>query len=528
MYQALLTRRYLLSHVMPLLSALAVALCTAMVLVVWSVMGGFLNLLLDSGKSMIGDVSITWPVVGIARYETLIDRLKNDPLVADATPTIETLGLLSLPSGDTKTVQVFGVEPAGYHAVTGYYDRLWWKVLAPAATSPPVTNAPAPPTSDAEPSADHAEQPKAVDIRSQYPETMAQADEAGRSLRERDPQTGMERPAIVLGLEVSRPNNERTPEGFIRPRYDFMPSREVTLQVMPLSRRGVPIRPEARTLPVANEFRTGLYEADANWVIVPLAELQRMLMLDQAERTVEDETGVARVEIDSEGRERFVRPTKVVVEPARATTILIRAAPGVAADALNERCKQLYESFYADFSASTRLPDPDRILIYTWENKPGLSDFIAAVKKETALVLVLFGFISSTAVFLVFAIFWSMISEKTKDIGVLRAIGASRLGVAWLFLRYGLLIGVVGSLTGGALAFLIVHNINPIHEWMGHALGITVWDPKIYYFSEIPNRVEPSKALIVLSFGVLSSALGALIPAARAAFMDPVRALRFE
>ena len=58
MYQALLTRRYLTSKLMPLLSALAVTLCTAMVLTVWSVMGGFLNVLLDSGKTIIGDVAI--------------------------------------------------------------------------------------------------------------------------------------------------------------------------------------------------------------------------------------------------------------------------------------------------------------------------------------------------------------------------------------------------------------------------------------------------------------------------------------
>jgi lipoprotein-releasing system permease protein len=505
-YQALLTRRYLFSRVMPLLSALAVMLCTAMVLVVWSVMGGFLNLLLLSGKSMIGDVSINWPVAGIARYETLIERLEADPMVEAATPTIETLGLLSLPIGDTKTVQVIGIEPDGYNAVTGYFDRLWWKPL----------ETPLPRDKDR------------TDIRLKYTATMKQAEAAGRAMEERDPETGLLRPAITLGLEVSRPNNRRTPEGPIIPVYDFMPNTDVTLQVMPLSRRGVPIRPEARTFAVANEFRTGLYEADANWVLVPLAELQRMLMLDQAERTTEDESALPIVERDADGRERFVRPKKTVIEPARATTLFVKAAPGVTADALEKRAAEIYRDFYAEFSPTTRLPDPTRIAIYTWENKPGLSTFIAAVKKETALVLVLFGFISMTAVFLVFAIFWSMISEKTKDIGVLRAIGASRIGIAWLFLRYGLAIGIVGSLGGGALAFLVVHNINPIHDWMGQALGISVWDPKIYYFIEIPNKVEPSKATIVLAFGILSSALGALIPAARAAFMDPVRALRFE
>ena len=60
-YQALLTRRYLFSKVMPLLAALAVMLCTAMVLIVWSVMGGFLTMLLASGRTLQSDVTITWP-----------------------------------------------------------------------------------------------------------------------------------------------------------------------------------------------------------------------------------------------------------------------------------------------------------------------------------------------------------------------------------------------------------------------------------------------------------------------------------
>jgi lipoprotein-releasing system permease protein len=128
----------------------------------------------------------------------------------------------------------------------------------------------------------------------------------------------------------------------------------------------------------------------------------------------------------------------------------------------------------------------------------------------------------------VLAIFWSMISEKTKDIGVLRALGASTPGVAWLWLRYGAAIGVVGATLGLVAGYLIVTNINAIHDWMGEHLGLTIWDPAVYYFVEIPREVEPLKATIVFSAGVLTCLLGALIPAVRSARMDPVKALRFE
>jgi len=489
---------------MPLLAALAVALCTAMVLVVWSVMGGFLTLLLNSGKSMIGDVSITWPVRGIPHYERLIERLEKDPAVAAATPLVETIGLLGLPGGDTKTVQVLGVEPAGYDRVTGYFARLWWR-----------------PLEEPLPRDDKREDPRLTEP------AMAKWLEAGKVLRRADLVTGAERPAVVLGIEVARPNNQRTEGGFIQPRWNYMPEEEVTLSVLPLSQRGVAIDTRALRFAVANEFRSGLYDVDANWVIVPLDSLQHMLRLDRAERVREGESarhgGVTR---DPTGRESFAAPSVTEIEPARATTVLVKAADGVTANGLRERVAAIYREFAE--AEGRGAPPPGAVPIFTWEKKPGLESFIAAVQKETALVLVLFAFISLTAVFLVFAIFWSMISEKTKDIGVLRAIGASRTGVAWLFVRYGLALGIVGSALGGVLAWLVVSNINPIHEWLGRALGIVVWDPSIYYFDQIPTDMELGKAAIVLATGVLSAAVGALIPAARAASMDPVRAIRFE
>lgn len=503
MYQALLNRRYLLSKVMPLLASLAVMLCTAMVLVVWSVMGGFLNMLLASGKTFIGDVAIAWPVLGMPYYGELVKDLEKDELVEAATPTIEALGLLGLPTGESRTVQVFGIEPDGYHRVTGYHDRLWWR---------------------------HIDAPMKRDAEARDPRlTIAPGFESdGEKMSERDPRTGIERPAIVLGIEVAK-YNERAAEGFVRPMAGlFMPEREVTLTVLPLSQRGVAIATQDRRLPVANEFRTGLYEADANWVLVPLNVLQQMLKLDEGQK-VDPSTRNGTVEIGPDGRERIVPPRVIGVEPARATNILIKAKAGVSAEALRERVVQVYDRFVnGSPERQAAMPSATRVLIFTWDRKPGLESFISAVRKETSLVLVLFSFISLTAVFLVIAIFWAMVSEKTRDIGVLRAIGASRSGVAWLWIRYGLSIGVVGSALGGALAYLIVLNINPIHEWLGRAMGIVIWDPSVYYFTDVPSEVNTGHAVIVLVSGVVSCAVGAIVPALRAALMDPVKALRFE
>ena len=121
-----------------------------------------------------------------------------------------------------------------------------------------------------------------------------------------------------------------------------------------------------------------------------------------------------------------------------------------------------------------------------------------------------------------------MVSEKICDIGVFCSLGASMPGVAWFWLRYGMFIGIVGSVVGVAGAYVIVININPIHEWIGETFNLVIWDPSVYYFVEIPREVQLVQAVIVFVSGILTCVLGAAVPAIRAARMDSVKALRFE
>ncbi len=492
---------------MPLLAALAVALSVAMVVVVWSVMGGFLNMLLGQGRGLIGDVAINYPVGsgGLAHYEELVDRLEADPAIDKATPTIETLALIAMPGGSSKPVQVIGIDPDGFHAVTGFHDRLYW---APIDT--PVKG-----DTDGD------------DLRLDMDDRFVVA---GESMRETDPDTGLDRPAVVPGIHVYG-KNRRMAGGYYLVYDWFLPREEVTISVPIITRGGALAKMESRRFPVANEFKSGLFEADANWVYMPLGELQSMLLWDRGRRLDSgEETGAFMITED--GEEIWIE-REVGDSPARVTNILMKAAPGVNEHECERAAEAVYRAFAQDHPNADEVPPPktasgDLRDIWTWDKKPGLAVFIAAVRKETTLVLVLFSFISLTAVFLIFSIFWAIVSEKTKDIGILRALGATRSGVAWLFLRYGLALGLTGSGLGLGLAYLIVTNINLIHDWMGSALGVEIWNAETYYFTEIPNAVDPMHAGIVFTGGVVFSALGAFAPALRAALMDPVRALRFE
>ncbi len=517
MYQSLLVRKYLLSKIMPLLASVAVLLITATLLVVWSVMGGFLNMLVSSGRTMTGDVIVTWPNVGFAHYEDLVKRLEADPMIAGASPVIETYGLIGLPNDRKDMVLVRGIDPATYAKVTEYSNILWWKQLDK-------------PLEKDDKELDPRLAPEAQSL-------LTRTEQAGRTLERFNPDTGKNEPAIVIGIEVSQ-LNYRTAEGFYIPNYvekrdgsgnrvaidSFLPKDgSVILSVLPMDGSGRLVGEQASVkFPVANEFHSGVYELDSKVVIVPLPTLQKLMRMDEVKASGAEKKQPAEDDDFASG----IGTSKG--SPARVTHVLVRGKGDFGKLGTSVELHDRVAMIYRDFAAAHKgqVPAIGDISVLTWEDLN--RTMIAAVKKETGLVMFMFSIISLTSAFLVFAIFWSMIAEKTKDIGILRALGASRWGVAGVWLFYGIAIGIVGAILGLGLGALIIHNINPIHEWIGNAFGLTIWDPRIYYFTKIPNDLTLDKAIIVCAGGVLCSIVGALIPSIRAARMDPVRALRFE
>lgn len=523
---------------MPLLACIAVALCTAMVLITWSVMGGFLKNLLESGRTQIGDVKISWSSRGFPYYGDLITRLEADDQIEAACPILEAPGVVTLPNGRAQPVEVRGVDPASFARVTNYVETIHWRPLDK-------------PTEHDTAGADIRLQPLTGFTRLlRWPHlpdqpaasralrmTWADVFEAGRTLTRTDVATGEPRAAIALGIEVSRLNMRRRgyydvswprramPDGSIVDERVILPiNGTLTLTVIPFDDQGRPVDTVSRIMPVANEYKTGIYLLDANTILCRLDALQDMLNMDEAERIVSG----GGIEIGPDG-EPVEAPARVVREAARVTSVLLRGVPGSKLADVKRRAAEIYAEFAAAHPGVVppSTTDPaQNTMVATWEELN--ATLIDAVKNETSMVLFVFSFISLTAVFLVWSIFWSMVNEKTKDIGILRAIGASRAGVAWLWLRFALAIGCVGTLLGLVLAHVIVWNINPIHEWMGRALGIQIWKAEIYYFVKIPNEVNPASAALVALAGVLTAVLGALVPAVRAAQMHPVRALRFE
>jgi len=374
---------------------------------------------------------------------------------------------------------------------------------------------------------------------------------------------------IVSGLHVSD-GNERQQDGsyaVIRNDHWWMPRYEGTLTMLPIASDGGLIDPESIIMPFTNEFQSGVFLIDSSRIFVPIETAQQLLHLDSAELVDEDD------------------PTTIVgIDPARATSVLLRGADGVTADELQLIAIKLYDEFRETLRGTTNVMPPSRgdpsLSIHTWKEQQ--KSFTGPVEKERELMRTLFSIIYLVVAALILSIFWAIVFEKTRDIGILRSLGASRAGVVWIFLRYGGIIGVLGSLLGLLLGWLVTKNINEIHAGMGappiaiaicafiisvaslwvvflrgrrgeilpivvgllSAItfggigglvlfvrfqgGIVIWDASVYYFSVIPNNLDWPSASITLVGAVLFCLLGAVIPAAKAADTDPVKALRHE
>jgi len=117
---------------------------------------------------------------------------------------------------------------------------------------------------------------------------------------------------------------------------------------------------------------------------------------------------------------------------------------------------------------------------------------------------------------------------KTREIGVMKALGATRSQIIWVFLTQGMVVGAFGNLTGVGLGLSIVHWRNEFKDWLASRLGIEIFPPGIYQFRDIPAELIPRDLFIICTSAFIICSLAALIPALVAARLEPVKALRHD
>lgn len=500
MYKLLLISKYLRRKLAPMFAALAVTLCTAMVIIVISVMGGFLNMLRTSTHHLSGDVIIMGGGYdGFPYYGELIKKLDASPAILAATPVIHTYGLIKL-EGTTIPVTVQGIRPEQLNQVVAYKKTLHWSkadyLKQLESDYPPPTERSA---TDKKLFAKQKKQIERMDLKA-FAMHLNRPVNEGNSGKDEHQNGKTTKPApIVLGIAVA---NVRDNQGHYHFRTSAVGMRAI-LTVMPVAQTGMPSNPTLHRMLVVNEFKSGVYEVDQKRVYVGFNLLQKMMFMSPAP--------VANLQTGE--------PTGQMTQ-GRTNEVLVKGAKGFSEAQIDAAAKAAVSAIEAEH---VDMPPLDTM---TWQQR--YSTILGAVENEKGLVTFLFVIISIVAVVMVATTFYMTVLEKTRDIGVLRALGASRMGIMSLFLGYGLAIGIIGALLGLGLAWAIVAHLNQIQAIIRDLTGWQMWNPKIYVFDHIPDQVLWFSATVIAIGAVISSVIGSLIPAILAAMLNPVEALGHE
>ena len=280
---------------------------------------------------------------------------------------------------------------------------------------------------------------------------------------------------VVLGISLA---SFRSVDG--EDRFLVLPGDDVKLTI---PTAGQPPKAVSETFTIVDFYESKMSEYDSGFVFVPIKKLQQLRGM------INPSTGIGNV-----------------------TSIQVRLKPGVDGDAI---CRQLRAAF-----------PPELYGVQTWRDKQG--PLLSAVQMETAILNVLLFLIIAVAGFGILAIFYMIVVEKTRDIGILKSLGASGSGIMGIFLTYGLSLGMVGSGAGLVAGLLFVAYINKIAGWLSLLTGEQVFNPEIYYFQRIPTLVDPFTVSWIVTGAMLIAVVASILPARRAARLHPVEALRYE
>jgi lipoprotein-releasing system permease protein len=479
MYKCLLCWRYLRTRYLALACIVSVMLGVATLIVVNSVMAGFSTKLRERLHQLLSDVVIE--AEGMEGFEDpygKMAQIKSDPFlgprIAAMSPTMEVFALLQYHAVNNRTitrpVRVIGIEPKTREGIGGFQEHL---VYQKDAKNPGFEVSP---------------ETREMVIRHEKLHFDMLREWELKQWEQQKQQPGNENlpppPATPFMPKVPHP----AVPGFLIANFRFKDpetgeAREVTtlppgsaITLMTIS--GQKLVPVYDRFIVTDHFRSEMSEYDGNYIFVELSYLQHL-------RTMQDRVTSIQIRLKDYDRD--------APEVVRAMQKLFRGEP---------------------------------IRITTWEDKQG--PLLQAIRIEKGILNVLLFLIVAVAGFGILAIFSMIVSEKTRDIGILKALGAPSGGVMQIFLGYGLLLGLVGSLLGTGAGLWLTNNINEVERWLAGQTGHHLFDPTVYYFLEIPTDVQPSAVLIVNLGAIAVAVVFSILPAIRAARLHPVQALRYE
>ncbi len=303
----------------------------------------------------------------------------------------------------------------------------------------------------------------------------------GVAVRGVDPAAWMARPAVAENLRLARDVGFEGDDVIaigrqLASRLGVVIGDELTLIAPQANITAFGSMPRARAFTVAATFDVGMFEYDSGFVYMPLEAAQ--IFYRMADRVT--------------GLEIFVDDPDDL-QPAY--------------DAL----------------------DPvvgDRGRLWDWQ-RANASYFNALAVERNVMFLIL-TLIILVAAFNIITGMAMLVKDKGRDVGILRTMGATSGAIMRIFFLTGAAIGITGTMVGWVVGVVFCANIEAIRQWLQTLTGAVLFDPELYFLSQLPAEMRAEEVVAVLAMALVICFVSAILPAWRAARLDPVEALRYE
>ena len=247
------------------------------------------------------------------------------------------------------------------------------------------------------------------------------------------------------------------------------------------------INPQGRTTPFGTSirqvgyeigaiFEVGIYDYDERFAVLPIKDAQTLLLMG-------DSIGMIEVTVD---------------DPDRVGEIL--------------------EPLAAQLTGKAVIAD--------W--KTINSALFEALQVERVAMFFALSFMVLVAAFNILSSLVMLVRAKTRDIAIMRTMGATRRSLLKIFVTTGTTVGAIGTMAGLALGAIVLFFREPIVDVIAFTTGQEIWDPEVRFLSTLPSRTDPWEVAGIVTLALVLSFLATLYPALKAANTDPVQVLRYE